>query len=375
MLNMKTKLYQIFLALLVLLPTHLAFGNTGGPKIIEWGWGTPPPTYVREHIRDMEKLPFDGLVLDLKGNLGTSAASDYVSWNVWTSKTVALDNYSESYQALKDTEFNRFTDNFLRFNVTPGDVDWFDKEFSNVIANAVQIARVAKTCKLKGILLDVEQYKGKPFDYSVQPEKNRYSFLDYQKQVEQCGRRFIASINQVFPDITILLTYGYHLSYARETVIGTNQYGLLPFFLDGILEAASPDTLIIDGWEFSYGYKSEKQFQEARSTIYRNIEGRSSLSPRARQRYQCSFGLWLDNRKIWENDTIDKNYFTPEEFSASLRFAMKYTDRYVWVYSEKANLWNGKVPKPYLDALIEARFSSSVPLNINRPHSENLNID
>ena len=38
------------------------------PKIIEWGWGTPDPTWVRDHIDQMQKIPFDGLVFTPSAN-------------------------------------------------------------------------------------------------------------------------------------------------------------------------------------------------------------------------------------------------------------------------------------------------------------------
>jgi hypothetical protein len=36
-------------------------------KVIEYGWDVPTPEYVRDHIRDMEKRPFDGLMMRRSG--------------------------------------------------------------------------------------------------------------------------------------------------------------------------------------------------------------------------------------------------------------------------------------------------------------------
>ncbi len=36
-------------------------------KLIEYGWDVPTPAYVKEHIQEMEKRPFDGVIMRLAG--------------------------------------------------------------------------------------------------------------------------------------------------------------------------------------------------------------------------------------------------------------------------------------------------------------------
>jgi hypothetical protein len=346
--------------LLITVMPSLILGNYHDCKILEWGWNTPLPEYVKEHIDEMENLPFDGLILDLKTNPGTVETSGLFSWKVWKSTTLRLDDYSRSYEALKGIKFHRFTDNFLRFNVVPGDIDWFDNKFTAVIANAALAAQIAKTCKLKGILLDVEQYQGTPFSYTTRPNWETRSFSDYQQQVRQRGREIIRAVNAVYPNIIILLTYGYNLAYADQKPLEKAAYGLLSAFLDGVLEASSPETVIYDGWEYSYGYKRVEEFQQAFQTIKQRGQERNEVAAEARRRYRASFGLWIDNKSIWDQD-FSKNYFAPEVFESSLQFALKYTERYVWIYSQKANWWNGQIPQSYLDAIYKARSSREGP--------------
>src|SRR5262249_44773009 len=61
----------------------------------------------------------------------------------------------------------------------------------------------------------------------------------------------------------------------------------------------------------------------------------------------------------WDVKNFARNYYTPEEFAFSLHSALKHTDRYVWVWSQKiakhGGWWRGKMPQPYLDALSVAR--------------------
>src|SRR5438552_12964 len=56
------------IALFLLAPHAIAQCGISNAKIIEWGWGTPSPVYVQQHVAEMEKLPFDGLVLTLTAN-------------------------------------------------------------------------------------------------------------------------------------------------------------------------------------------------------------------------------------------------------------------------------------------------------------------
>ena len=60
----------------IVLPLVAAFAASAGPaakkfpaskKLIEYGWDVPTPAFVREHIREMEKRPFDGVMMRLAG--------------------------------------------------------------------------------------------------------------------------------------------------------------------------------------------------------------------------------------------------------------------------------------------------------------------
>lgn len=320
-------------------------------KIIEMGWGTPTPTYIREHIQEMQKIPLDGIVIGFADNENRNIFGN----SLWSAKIINIDDYSQSIEAIKNTEFGRFTENFLRFNVMPGEIDWYDENFDSVIKNAKLAAKVAKLGNLRGILLDVEHYKGKPFYYLSQPERQEHSFREYQQKVRDRGRQFIEAMNEAYPDIRILLTFGYHLPYVERKSMEQAIYGLLPSFLDGLLEGASPNILIFDGWEFSYGYKNEEQFQDAYETIHQKGLERTNAKEDFLSHYRASFALWIDHGQIWKPNHYNENYFTPEQFENSLGFALNHTDGYVWIYSQKAQWWDGKMPQPYIDALTNAR--------------------
>ncbi len=361
--NYHKKIVRFFIVVLIGILTVVFYQNQTlsqikNVKIIEWGWGTPFPTYVKENIREMEKIPFDGIVLDLKINgqdrpATSNDTGNRFSWNVWGVNAIDAEKYSQSINALNETDFERFTDNFLRFNVTPGDVDWYDESFQSVIDNARLAARITRESGLKGILLDTEEYYGKPFRYLVQARRSEYSFPEYQKKVKQRGREFMQAMNQIYPNIKIILTFGYNLAYKKS--LKDSDYGLLPSFLDGLLEAANPENLVFDGWEQSYAYQTEEEFQQAYDYIYNRGLETTSVKDQFREHYRASFGLWIDQGDVWDRSNFNNNYFTPESFEKSLGFALKYTDRYVWIYSHHARWWAGQVPEPYIEALNKAR--------------------
>src|SRR5205823_5182706 len=129
--------------------------------------------YVRDHIADMEKVPFDGIVMTLYGNgkhnpsTRPDRQASYPSRG-WAATAIDRADFAESVAALKETKFHRFTDNFLRFNTVPGDVDWFDPNFAAVVANFRLLAQIAHDTGMKGIMFDTEAYDRPLFNYSRQ---------------------------------------------------------------------------------------------------------------------------------------------------------------------------------------------------------------
>jgi hypothetical protein len=308
----------------------------------------------------MEQIPFDGLVVDLDVNGGPDHTGTRFAWQVWSPTVLDEADYSLAIHALQNTPFRRFTDNFLHFHVTPGSVDWFDPTFAGVLANAELAGRIVKACGLRGLFVDVEQYRGKLFYYAAQPEAALHTFADYQQQVRLRGQEFMRAVRAGYQHAMLVLTYGYYLGRRPSTLgrtLETAQYGLLPSFLDGMLDVIAPPQLLYDGWEYAYGYTAADQFRTAYDLMHQKCQDwyAPNIQVKFRQHYRASFGLWIDRDGVWDQTDFTNNYFTPEEFEASLRLALRYTDRYVWIYNQKANWWDGQVPQPYIDALTRAR--------------------
>jgi hypothetical protein len=144
---------------------------------------------MRENIEKMEQFPFDGLVFH-----ATSGNGENLSWEVWGGRKYIADDFTQAIENLKTTKFSRFTDRFLRVNVTPAKVDWFDDSaWANVADNFGVAAKVAKEGRCIGFMFDTEQYEGVTvFDYRRQKDKR--TFAEYQVKVRQRGREWATAV-------------------------------------------------------------------------------------------------------------------------------------------------------------------------------------
>jgi hypothetical protein len=326
-------------------------------KLIEWGWDEPDTQFMRQNVEKMEQLPFDELVFH-----AASGKRGNLSWEIWGGRRFEHDEFRQALDDLKATRFRRFTDRFLRVNVTPGKVDWFDgPDWATVLHNAGVAARLARQGGCKGFLLDVEQYEGKPFDYRRQGRRGTKSFEEYRRQVRRRGREWVRAVNREFPDITVLLTFGYSIAQPGSRARDRSEapYGLLADFLDGVLDACSTETTVVDAWETSYPYKERRQFERAYETIKEKALGWTAVPGKYRKQVQAGFGIWMDydwRKKGWDTTDFSKNHFRPAEFEGAVRSALQVSDRYVWVYTEQPRWWTGaKLPQAYVDALTNAR--------------------
>ena len=113
----------------------------------------------------------------------------------------------------------------------------------------------------------------------------------------------------------------------------------------------APGTIIVDGFESSYGYRDVKKFQKARDVMLIQSKRLYSDPKKFEQHVRAGFGIWADYCG-WNADDLSKNYFTPDGLRESLANALEVSDGYVWVYTEKLRWWNDlNAPQTYIDAL------------------------
>jgi len=264
--------------------------------------------------------------------------------------------------------------------VTPGDVDWF-ADFDTILHNARLWAAAARETGMKGWLFDVEDYQGRVFDYKKMKFTGKKSFAEYAQQARLRGREFMKAVQEPFPDIVVFLALAH--SYVNRAPQAINrlselEYGLLPAFLNGMIEAAGPKVRIIDGHEQSYGYLTAEDYyrgyhatrQKALALVPANVHARYNA------RMEVAMALYVNYLFASPGAARGPTAFlTAKErlrlFEHNVYHALSVTDEYVWCYSERLCWWEKghAVPTPdgALDALREARrkYDSNQPLGFD----------
>jgi len=245
---------QLFIVgLLMVGNSGSAFSRSHGAKskkLIEFGWDEPDTAFLRKHSAKMDRTPFDGCVFHI--NYAGKAGQGNFTWEDWGKRAFTMPELQASIEDLKALSVGKLRHNFLRFNVTPGDLDWFD-DFSAVVNNASLAAKVAKSGPCDGILFDIEQYKNPLFEYARQRNASSKSWREYAQQAKLRGHEVMQAFQSGFPNLKVFLTYGYSLPWEQsqkgKVPLSQTEYGLLAPFLDGMLEAVKGKTKIIDGFE------------------------------------------------------------------------------------------------------------------------------
>ncbi|MCE9556330.1 MAG: hypothetical protein K8T91_23520 [Planctomycetes bacterium] len=334
-------------------------------KLIEWGWDEPDTQFIRQNIERMEKKPFDGFVFHAMSKQG-----DNLAWLAWGPRGFKQADFQQAIDDLKATPFRLFTDRFLRVNVCPGNVDWFDdRAWAVVQQNFTLAAQIARQGGCRGFMFDVEQYEGRLFEYRKQAHQATKLFSEYQAKVRQRGREWMRAVGGEFPEITVLLTFGYSITQPRDGAKDRSEvpYGLLADFLDGMLEVSPATAKIVDAWEGAYPYKREEQFREAYDTIKKKTAAWSAVPDKYRAQVQAGFGIWMDydwRKNGWSLTDFSKNHFSPAQFESAVRSALVVSDGYVWIYTEQPRWWTDeRLPQDYVEALTRAR---AIPTPMNR---------
>ncbi|MEE3370021.1 MAG: hypothetical protein VX346_11810 [Planctomycetota bacterium] len=326
-------------------------------KLIGWGSDVAYPSKVQNNIRKIEELPLDGIVLsNFRGEKEGKEFS--FDWECFGREKFERKHLDSMIRLLGNIKFRRFTDNFLRFNLQPGDVDWFE-DFSPPLHNALMWAAVAKEVGAKGWKFDLEDYQDKIFVYDRQKYANSKSFAEYAAQVRLRGRQMMEAIQEGFPDIVLLLSlahsYVNRTPQANQKLAKLSSYGLLPAFVNGLLDAAGPGVRMIDGQEQAYGYLMPEEYFRG----YHDIRQRAlELVPRdlwAKYRDKMEVGVAIfANLQLAVHRTTTRywvpHYLKPDQrlrlFEQNIYHALQTTDEYAWMYSEHMGWWESGHPVP-----------------------------
>ncbi len=364
-------------ALLSLCLTAAAQIDHAGPpqkKLLEYGWDVPQPDFVAEHIREMERRPFDGLLMRVSG-LG----------QVFNPVRHTREEYAEQFDALERIEWQKFTDNFLMMYAA-SKMDWFsDEHWAIITGNVRLLAGGARSAGCVGLCFDCEPYGDNPWHYPSQPHADEKSFAEFQAKVRERGAQFIDAIEAEMEAPVIhtffLTTLGGVMNAARaesaeerDEVLRDYSYGLYPAFVNGMLDAMDPGTLLTDGNEPAYYYHDSRQYLDIYHYIKQGALGGIAPENHAKYRGQVlvAQALYVDHLFGLRTRKVEGHYLDPEEraqwFEHNVYWALKSSDRYVWLYSEKMNWWTDTdIPPGLPEAVRSARekLDAGQPMTID----------
>ncbi|MFH1616490.1 MAG: SUMF1/EgtB/PvdO family nonheme iron enzyme [Planctomycetota bacterium] len=341
-------------------------------KIVNWHYAwpdtndfiTPANIADLDDVNDMLLLPLDGTVFRATpsdGNVG-----DF-TWNLWGTTVYDQNDMQNAVNELNAANFGRLTANFLRLNMAPGDVDWFDD--CNVgISNYGTAAWLVNQTGIAGIMFDFEIYGEDIWSYNQQDYKDTKTFSEYEDQVFLRGQQIMDAMEAEEPNIVIFLTFGYSYVWQMMQRDGTSldemELGLVPAFLDGMLDAAGSGVKFIDGYEWAYGKRTLQDYENGYEVMTTDCLEIVADANAYADKFTFSMALMLDYRDVqrgWyrDPDKFNANHYTPQEFYCSLRDTLSVADEYVWIYTEHYVWWNNQfsawggsdIPQEYVNAV------------------------
>ncbi len=336
-------------------------------KLIATGWDHPDSQRLLANLAEMEKRPFDGVVIEVTGR--TTEGRPCQLREAFSNQKWQREWFQARVDQLRSCKFTRFTDNFATIGANPGNIDWFDDAGWRRIVEHWRIAAwLAKQSGLKGLLFDPEPYTPphSQFSYATQPQRNQHTFNEYAVKARQRGRQVMQAVVEEYPGITI---FCYFMNSVCATAAGradprpalaAQGYGLYPAMIDGWLDAAPPTVTLVDGCESAYLYNSRQQFLESATQMKGSCQ--ELVSPENRAKYraqvQVSFGIYLD--AYW--NPKDSPWYIDGQggprvarLRANTSAALAAADEYVWVYGERFRWWptpnQGVRPETWAEAL------------------------
>jgi len=326
--------------------------------ILSYGWTTPDTKFLHDNVAEIEKVPFDGWATYAanprlpKGRACSGTGKGDLGWEVFQNKRATRDLIEPAINDLKSTQFTRLRSNYIAIvsYLGSGTMDWFDDAWwGNIAENARLQAMLAREGGCEGILFDPEEYGCAFWGWPALSQDPRYQGRTYEQtraKVRQRGREFARALNAAYPGIRILSLHAWDtaMRYATTRWVTKDRlhevgYGLLPAFLDGILEGSDDRTIIIDGVENTYWVDALPDFIDKARRVKTEGSKLSDVPDLFKRKVRVGFAIWLDRdhtAQPWNSSNSEKNHWTPHRLALVVGNALAAGDGFVWIYSETA---------------------------------------
>ena len=333
-------------ALLLALFTSLIVFSAPKVKVIDLSWSNPTIAFLEKHLTEMEKdSPLDGLTIRFSGKTEEINGKKHgpTSGNAWNKRPWKYELLQDEIQRYKALHFTQFTDNFYYLTTSIMDFDWCnDDDWKNVANNFGVAARAAHEMGLKGLLVDIEEYGKRFWNYGDDVHPKEISYPELCKVVFKRGQQWGEAIFSAYPNIILFMPYA--LSMRSATLVYP--------FLNGVIDVMPPTALIYDGCE-SDGYRAKSPLAYSRiqnglrKTIRQEVLEKNR--PKARAQILLAPAFYLDAHWTAKPTSIYYQALLPEmEEQGKVRFfgrnflgAMEEAEPYIWVYGEKRCWWKG----------------------------------
>ncbi|HHH12303.1 MAG TPA: hypothetical protein ENJ77_00310 [Candidatus Moranbacteria bacterium] len=319
-----------------------AAGSSGGPYLILAPDNNNNAGILLANRDKFAASPFDGVTVNTTA-MWVMANQGYVSYEDIMSDVGSLRGYP------------KMKNSFLVILVAGAGTqpDPYD-DWSRYIQGWVNFARAAKELGMAGVVFDNEPYVGtSPWNFPGGVKyAGRYSEEEYRNQVRRRGKETMEAMRKVFPDIKVLVYHGPYISepsfYESDLKAQSDLSPLNGSFTAGLLEGAGEQAMVIDGGEV-YANRSEEDFRDFYNFRKYTMASDENDSP----------VVVPSLRKVWSKRLSVSNglynlswsaSMSPEIMRTTVANAMKYSDDYVWIYTEEVN-WMADLPSAWAEAI------------------------
>lgn len=328
--------------------------------IIELSWTSADTVYLKQHMREMEKRPLDGVTVRVPdprfphGTVLNGAGVGDAGWAFLQNRRLERSVIAAAIADMQSTNFTRFHSNYLNMatylppNPNGRTFDWFDDEWwATVLHNTRLLAEFAMEAGCEGILLDPEEYGCHIWRPQVMLQDPLYRGRSYEElmaKVRQRGREFVAAVNQEFPGARFLVLHAWEsvLSCVADDFDRLQDWGgrtLTIAFFDGMLEGSDSETIIMDGIENGYYVEEAEDFAVKCDRVRRYGPLLSAVPEQFRKKVRTATGIWLDRNRKWFPDEIEKNFYSPQRYQKAITNALAANDGFIWLYCERPTFW------------------------------------
>jgi hypothetical protein len=321
------------------------------PLIIKHGWDAPSPQWVRDHLPEMERLGLDGVVLTL-GDMSDKLNSQ---------TAVTYDEIRQMLAPLAGMNSSSLTHNFVI--VRAGEANVFDDD-TVALQNFANLARAAREVGLEGVMYDGEDYKGSRWTWPDATPGRTLAVAQDQSRLR--GRQMAAAMIKEWDGINMISLYG---PWVSEPKTGAALGAGIPYidvasanllmgsWVVGMIEATvGTRATVVDGGEI-YSLRSSGQFERAFEWMKNGFAAASALVPDSvKKGYSTKVGVAFG---IYDEPVAGADMDVNLWRDAIVQ-AMRRTDRYVWLYTEKYDWWGTgwpteRVPQAWVDATSAAK--------------------